>query len=385
MKKHSYTAITFSGLEDVLAQELKDIGAFNIKILPKAVSYTGDKILLYKSNYLLRTALRILMPLTTSKIKNDKQLYNFVRSIDWEKYFSINETISIDATINSQYFNHSKYVALKSKDAIVDYFRAKSGNRPSVDTKYPDIKINIYIKSDNCTISLDSSGIPLNRRGYRINTMEAPINEVLAAGLILKSGWDAKSIFIDPMCGSGTIPIEAALFANNIAPGSLRKKFAFMNWKDYDQLLWNRVINKTNIHRKDSQNIIIGMDKSKYAINVFKENIKAAKLTGKIKTITTDFFEYSPENLQNGIIIFNPPYDKRLKEDDINSFYKNIGDTLKQKYQNFDAWIISSNIEALKHIGLRTSKKITLQNGALTSKFCKYSLYQGSKKSKYNK
>ena len=379
-EKFELIAKTFFGLEEVLAKELDGIGAVKIVQHNRAVSFYGNKELMYSANHRLRTALRILKPLWKFNVRTTKSLYRNVKEYKWEKLFDVNDTFAIDAVVKSNYFKHSKYVALKVKDAIADRFRDKFNKRPSVDVDNPTIRLHIHIYEDQCTISLDSSGDSLHKRGYRSVQTMAPLNEALAAGMIMLSGWDGESEFIDPMCGSGTIPIEAALIALNIPPGYLGRKYGFEKWRDFDEELWNKVKNSVSSKMK-LRFAIIASDKSPTAIEATARNIKSAKLLKHIKTELKYFDELKPTS-DSGTIVMNPPYGERLKEDAINEFYKMIGDTLKTNFTGFDAWILSANKTAMKHIGLKTSRRLTLFNGALECKFHKYSLYTGSKKYK---
>ncbi|MCK4662783.1 MAG: RNA methyltransferase [Bacteroidales bacterium] len=380
MSKFEIIAKTFEGLENVLAEELKNLGAEQIEIKKRAVGYYGDKKLLYASNYCLRTALNILVPINKFQANNEIELYKGISKINWENYLSLTDTFSINSTVFSDYFKHSKYVSLKVKDAIVDQFRRRKNKRPNIDVVNPDIKINIHIYKDTCTISLDSSGEPLFKRGYRISGYVAPINEVLAAGMILHTGWEGNCDFIDPMCGSGTIVIEAAMIAHKIPPGVYRKKFGFENWKDFDSELLEIIAEENDISA-DFKYKIFGSDVSKTAIELSDKNIKNASLKNKIN-LNVNAFENSKPTQDSGIIVTNPPYGERMKKIDLDNFYKQIGDQLKKEYSGFDAWIISGNMEALKNIGLHTSRKIKLFNGPLECRFNKFSIYEGSKKAR---
>lgn len=375
-------AKTFQGLEPVLAVELERLGAREITVLNRAVGFEGDKRLIYSANLNLRTALRILKPIHFFNAENDRGLYKGVQDLDWREHLDVRGTLAVDAVVQSDFFNHSQYAALKTKDAIVDQFRDRLGTRPSVDTERPSLRVHLHIAGNECTVCLDSSGDSLHKRGYRLNKIEAPLNEVLAAGLVLLSGWEGKSNFLDPMCGSGTIVIEAASIARSIAPGFNRKDFGFFRWKDFDQALWDAVkkeaIDKTTV----PGNAIIGSDISAQAVEIAKKNIGRARLAESITLKKTPFEELEPPD-NNGTIIINPPYGERIKEEDIGAFYKMIGDCLKKRFAGYDAWILSANAEALKHVGLRPCRKLTLFNGPLLCKFQKYSLYEGSKKAKY--
>lgn len=373
-------AKTFYGLEDVLVQELKQLGASQIVKKNRAVEFLGDLGFLYKANYSLRTALKILVPIHHFKAKNETIFEKEINKIPWENYFFNSQSFAIDATVYSDYFKHSQYIMLKMKDGIVDRFRKKFGKRPDIERYNPDIKFHLHISNQEVTISLDSSGDPLFKRGYRKSHFEAPINEVLAAGLLNLAGWDGKGNFLDPMCGSGTLLVEAAMIALNMPPQLHRKQFGFMNWKNFDLELFNK-IKDTRINRiKDFSGKIVGYDISDKALVSAKNNIEAADLSEFIELKNQDFFT-SQKELFPLLVVFNPPYDERLSIT-TDHFYKNIGDTLKNNYKNTLAWFITSDLEAYKKIGLRPSRKIKIYNGKLECRFFQYDIYEGSKKNK---
>ena len=377
-------AKTLFGFEDLLVKELKQLGAQDVKAGVRNVSFVGDKGFMYKANLGLRTAIKILKPIKTFRVSNEDDLYKQVYNIKWEKYLKATGSLAIDATVHSKHFTHSKFIALKTKDAIVDRFRDNGGVRPNVDLRFPDLKINVHIDRSVCTISLDSSGESLHRRGYKLATNIAPINEVLAAGLIMLSGWDGQSDFMDPMCGSGTMLAEAAMIACNIPPNLMRKEFAFERWEDWDVDLFEKIEESLLKKTRDFHHKIIGYDKSPSAVHKAKENIKNAHLDEFITIKHEDFFKtHRPGGEQKLHMVFNPPYGERL-DIQMEQFYKQIGDTLKQNYPNTDAWFITSNLEALKHVGLRPSRKIKLFNAKLESRLVKYEIYAGSKKAKFN-
>lgn len=368
-------AKTQQGLEQILADELTALGASNVEQVVRGVTFEGDKRLLYRANLELRTAIRILYPIASFNARTEEHLYQGIYNIDWERYMGVDDTLAIDAAVHSNYFTHSQYAALKTKDAIVDQFRNKFGRRPSIDTIQPTLRINIYIHDDYCEVSLDSSGDSLHKRGINRETLEAPLNEVLAAGMIMLSGWKGERTFIDPMCGSGTLLLEAAMIAYNIPPLLHRDFFGFKQWPNYDKALWNDVVNqaKANIITA-RQADIIGYDSAFQAIRTTERNIGAAGLDGKI-VVERLAFEKQPVHQTPSTIIMNPPYNERLKIEELEDFYKSIGDTLKRKFQNSEAWLITSNLDALKTVGLRTSKRLDLSNGGLDCKFVKYELY----------
>ncbi|MFZ1290336.1 MAG: THUMP domain-containing protein [Melioribacteraceae bacterium] len=378
----TFIAKTPFGLEEILEKELKQIGAIDVIKLIRAVEFKGDLKILYKANLSLRTSFRILTPIYEFKAYNADQLYNKTKEFNWSKLISSNDTIAIDGVVSSEFFKHSKYAALKVKDAIVDQIRDVKGNRPNVELKNPTFRFNLHIENNNCSILLDSSGESLHKRGYRKSAGEAPLNEVLAAGMIQLSEWNLNSNFVDPMCGSGTLLIEAAMLAKNIAPNINRKHFGFMDWKDFDKNLFEKVKYELIQNQKKFDYKIIGNDINKNALENAIENAKNVNLIDSIQFEIGDFRNLDLK-MDKGIIITNPPYDERIKIDDIKKFYKEFGDILKQKFTGFDVWILSANSEALKSVGLRTSKRLHLYNGALESRFYNYKLYEGSLKKKY--
>lgn len=375
-------AKTLEGLEQVLASELESLEVQDIQILKRAVTYSGDLTVLYKSNLQLRTCLRVLVFVKEFEIKDESDLYTEVKGMKWEDYIDLDDTFAIDSIVNSDKFRHANYIALKAKDAIADRFRDKYGKRPSVDVKNPDLKINVHIRQNIVTISLDSSGSSLHMRGYRKNHVDAPLNEVLAAGLVLISKWDKSSPLIDPMCGSGTILCEAAMIASNQPPQKMTRNFAFMKWKNYDEALWKAICSKAE---KEITHVnlpsITGGDKMKPSVQAAVTNIAEAGLQDIISVEQSDFFYH--DGAQNTMLIFNPPYDVRLKETEITDFYKHIGDKLKMSFKNCTAWILSGHLDALKQLGLRPSSRIPLLNGEIPSLFCKFEMYEGSKKAKW--
>lgn len=373
-----YLAKTLQGLEGVLAEELKGIGAKDIEIQRRAVSFKGDKKCLYKANFLTRTALRILKPVAVFQVKTPDDVYSAIKKLKLEEFISADKTFSIDTTLYSEQINHSRYVTYKAKDAIVDYFSEKYGKRPSVSVSNPDIYFNLHISHTTCTLSLDSSGAPLFKRGYRVAQTEAPINEVLAAGLLLLSGWKGQSDFIEPMCGSGTIAIEAAMIALNIAPGLFRKEFAFERWTDFDKDLFEEIYNDDSRER-EFKHKIYASDISAKAITVANANIKSAGLSKYIETKVMDMAEL-PAQEKPVHLVFNPPYGERLNEFSIKQLYSSIGTTLKHKLPGSNAWIISSTYVGFDNIGLKPTKKIPLINGDLKCEFRHYSIFSGKMK-----
>jgi putative N6-adenine-specific DNA methylase len=373
-------AKTHFGLEEVLAKELLRLGAKDIETHNRAVSFIGDKGFMYKANLNLRSALRILKPLFSFEVQNEESHYQKIKEWAWEELIGPDSTLAVDCVLNTDLFNHSYFIALKTKDAIVDRFREKFGKRPNVDTEEPDLRINIHIFRTTCSVSIDSSGTSLHKRGYREETGEAPINEVLAAGLIMLTGWERHQPLIDPMCGSGTFLIEGAMYANNIPASINRKSFGFMKWKDFDRELWEMLFDSAvNKIKNDDYVKIFGCDVSALMANKAKENVKQAQVDDVVKVKKSSFHDFDPPQ-GRGVVIMNPPYGERIGLQDISEFYKSIGDTLKSKYNGYDAWIISSSPEGFKSVGLRPSRKITVFNGPLECRFMKYEMYQGTKK-----
>lgn len=378
-------AKTFFGFEEILAQELRELGAQNVQKGVRSVSFEGDKGFMYKANLCLRTALKILKPLFSFRIRNEKEYYQKLYEANWERYFSVDQTFAVLATLQTDIFNHSQYVALKAKDAIVDSFRDRRGKRPSVDVQHPDVQLHVHIQRNEVFVSMDSSGASLHQRGYRSATNIAPINEVLAAGILLLSGWEGQCDFLDPMCGSGTFLIEAAMIACRIPANIHRREFAFEKWNDYDQDLFDVVFDSCLKKVREFHFQITGYDKAPSAVSKAKENLKNANLLDYVEVFQKDFFQTEKIDKEKPLhIVFNPPYNERLPIDVV-KMYGSIGDTLKKHYPNTNAWFITSNLEGIKHVGLRPSRKIALFNGKLESKLLQYKMYEGGKKQKYNK
>lgn len=368
-------AKTLQGLEEVLAGELTELGANDITIGRRMVSFTGDKQLLYRANFSLRTALRVLKPILTFTARNADTVYDYVKSVQWEKYMDCSKTFAVDSVIFSEEFRHSMFVSYKVKDAIVDYFREKTGDRPNVRINKPDVLINIHIAANQCTLSLDSSGESLHKRGYRQKAVEAPLSEVLAAGMILMTGWRGETDFIDPMCGSGTIPIEAALIARNISPGVFREGFAFQKWNDYDAELFEYIYNDDSQERPFSHRIY-AYDNSPAAIDIALRNIKAAGVSKDIE-LRQQPIQVFEQPQEKAIMITNPPYGERISSPDLLQLYKVIGERLKNAFQGNTAWILSCKDECFDEIGLKATKKIPLLNGELECQFREYEIFKG--------
>ena len=371
-------AKTFQGLEEILAEELTALGANDIQIGRRMVSFTGDKRMMYKANFCLRTAIRILKPIKNFTAKDADEVYNEIQAIPWEEYLDVNKTFAIDAVVFSEEFRHSKFVSYKVKDAIVDYFREKTGKRPSVRINNPDVLLNIHIAQTTCTLSLDSSGESLHRRGYRQEQVEAPLNEVLAAGMVLMTGWRGECDLIDPMCGSGTIPIEAALIARNIAPGVFRKGFAFEKWVDFDSEMFDEIYNDDSQEREFTHKIY-GYDNNPKANEIATHNIKAAGVSKDV-TLKLQPFQQFEQPQEKSIIVMNPPYGERISTNDLLGLYQMIGERLKHAFVGNEAWVLSYREECFDQIGLKPSKKVPLFNGALECEFRKYEIFDGKYK-----
>lgn len=373
-------AKTFAGCEEILSQELEALGAENTRILTRAVEFEGDLATMYKANLQCRTALRILKPMYHFEAADEHMLYNEMRNIDWKQHFSLDQTFAINATLNQSTLDHSLYVALKAKDAIVDQFRDETGDRPNVDVDQPDFRIHLHIYEDKCTLSFDSSGDSLHKRGYRDYTNQAPINEALAAALVLLSGWDRKMPLADFMCGSGTILIEAAMIALNIAPNKYKEKFGFESWNDFDAALWKKIYGEAiAAELKPDHLLLYGSDISGTVLEKARQNIEHAGLSEIIK-LKKCAFEKFPVPGEEGMLICNPPYGLRIEPKDILDMYQRMGDKMKQDFKGWTCWIFTGNLEVAKFIGLRPSRKMQLYNGPIECRFLKFEIYSGSKK-----
>ena len=375
-------AKTFYGFEEILSEELLKLGAQKIIKGNRNVSFYGDKGFMYKSNISLRTALKIIKPIKEFKFKDIDEYYKKIYEIKWEDYLGFNSSFLINSVVfNSKIFNNSKFTSLKAKDAIVDRFRNKFKNRPSINSFNPELKIEIHVNRNFCTISLDSSGESLHKRGYKQYNSAAPLNEVLAAGIILMSAWDKKSDLLDPMCGTGTFLIEAAMIARNIAPNQNRLAFAFEKWKDWDNELFETIEESVKSKEIEFEHKLYGFDISGAMIKKAEKNIEISGLGVDIEIVKKDFLTSIKTDNDKLHVLINPPYDKRISAD-VNQLYKKIGDTLKNNYLYSDVWIITANLEAVKSIGLKSSKKIKLFNANLESRLLNYKIYPGSKKNK---
>lgn len=386
MQEFQMLAKTFKGLENVLAQELTALGANNIQLERRAVSFSGDKALLYRANMCLRTASRVLMPIFSFQAKDADAVYEQVKTVDWSRYMTLQTGFVVDSTVYSEDFRHSKYVTYRVKDAIVDWWMERENARPNVKITNPDLYLNVHIAGTKVILSLDSSGESLHKRGYRVATTEAPINEALAAGMLMMAGWKGQSDFYDPMCGSGTLLIEAALIATNTAPGIFRKSFAFEKWLDFDKDLFEQVYNDDSQERPFTHHIY-GSDAGFYAVQAALKNVKEAGVQRyvdvrqiRLQEIKTPFTAPVSEDARP-LVMMNPPYGERLAQNkDVLCLYQEIGSALKHQFTGAVAWIISANEEALKNIGLKADQKIHLLNGELECLFNKYELFSGERK-----
>ena len=371
-------AKTFMGLESVLAEELTNLGANNVEIGRRMVSFTGDKELMYRANLQLHTAIRVLKPIAHFKASSAEDMYDEVKKIDWTQYIDKGKTFSVDSVVYSEEFRNSRFVTYKVKDAIVDQFRETTGDRPNISVSNPDIRLNIHIAEDKATLSLDSSGESLHRRGYRQESVEAPLNEVLAAGMILMTGWKGDCDFIDPMCGSGTLLIEAALIARNISPGIFRKEFAFERWPDFDAELLDQIYNDDSKER-EFRHHIYGYDIDMKAVNTARMNVRAAGLTNIISVEQQNFKDFK-QPAAPALMVTNPPYGERISTPDLLGTYRMIGERLKHAFTGNDAWVLSYREECFDQIGLKPSLKVPVYNGSLECEFRKYSLFDGKMK-----
>ena len=371
-------AKTFMGLEPVLAKELTQLGANNVQIGRRMVSFTGDKEMMYRANFSLHTAIKILKPIARFKAQSADDVYNEIKKIDWTKYLDNDHTFAVDAVVFSEEFRHSKFVSYKVKDAIVDQFRENTGSRPNISVANPDLRLHIHIAEADCTLCLDSSGESLHRRGYRQESVEAPLNEVLAAGMILMTGWKGDTDFIDPMCGSGTLLVEAALIARNMAPGLFRKEYAFEKWPDFDADLFDKIYNDDSQEREFTHHIY-GYDIDMKAVNTARMNVKAAGLTADITVEQQDFKNFTQPR-EKSILVSNPPYGERISTPDLLGTYRMIGERLKHQFVGGEAWILSYREECFEQIGLKPSIKIPVFNGSLECEFRKYQMFDGKLK-----
>lgn len=372
-------AKTFKGLEDVLAEELLELGANNVVKQRRAVSFTGDMAMLYRANLCLRTASKVLVPIAAFQAKDADEVYEQAKQIDWNLFMTEKTSFLIDATVYSEEFRHSKYVTYRVKDAIADYWNEQKGSRPNVQLTNPELYLDVHIANTMVTISLNSSGESLHKRGYRVANTEAPINEALAAGMLLMAGWKGQGNFYDPMCGSGTLLIEAALIAQNIAPGIFRKGFAFEKWKDFDPDLWEEIYNDDSRERAFTHKIY-GSDASYYAVQVAQKNVERAGMKRHVEVRQIRLQELHDLQTEGALVVINPPYGERLAQDkDVLRLYQDMGSTLKHQFAGATAWIISSNEEALKCIGLKPGKRIRLMNGELECLYNRYDLFQGGR------
>jgi putative N6-adenine-specific DNA methylase len=381
LEKENFALIakTLAGLENVLATELQALGAKNVQPQKRAVSFEGDTTLIYKANLWCRTAMSILKPLFDFTFDNQQQYYDILREYKWDEVFAVDKTIAINALAFNSEFTNTHFLAQRTKDAIADYFKEKTGKRPSVDIDDPQIKINIYIHQNRCSVSLDSSGAPLFKRGYRRKNVAAPLNEVLGAGLILLSGWDKRQPFYDPMCGSGTFSIEAGMMAMNMAPSIFRRHFSFQHWQEYNENQWENLREEARSVQYKSVPDILASDISNSAMDAARQNLMEAGLLGKVKLEKKDFFISKPLH-DRGTILLNPPYGVRLHDDNIKEYYQNMGTTLKHNYSGFEAWIISPDKNLTHKIGLRHTSQQLVYNGPIECRFLGYQLYKGTKK-----
>lgn len=377
MDRQEIIVKTFKGLESVLANEMTAMGCQDVQLLSRAVKANATIEDVYRLNVTLRTGLRILAPIFTGRAAHDKELYDQLFYFPWSDYLTPDDTFAIQATVSGTIFTHSHFVSLRTKDAIADSMRRKYGRRPSVDTENPTFLFNIHIHENRFTLSLDSTGYSLDRRGYRLQKTEAPLNEVLAAGIIKLSGWGGNEPFYDPMCGSGTFSIEAAMMAANIAPG-LRRSFSFEKWPDFDPELLQSIKDECIANQREDATPIVARDLDSRAVSILQANAERAGVEDFISAKREDFFVSKPRHA-HGWVFLNPPYDERLSQDSIVTFYQDIGSHLKKSYPDFTAWVLSGHLEAIKYFGLKPLQKFDLLNGKLPCKLQGYELFEGSR------
>ena len=374
---------TFQGLEEVLASEVRKLPVEDIEVLNRAVRFRGNLQTLYMANYRLRTALKVLAEIHQFNAKNDFEFFQGMSGVDWLRYLDPSQSIAVESVLSSDHFTHSHYISLRVKDAIVDQLRDKTGKRVRVDRENPDVKISIYISDNQVGVFLDSSGAPLYKRGYRANQVQAPVNEVLAAGLLLLAGFDGSGALVDPMCGSGTFLIEGAMIALNIDPGVYRNSFGFENWKNFDADLFTDVI-EMGEEKSELSFPVIGSDASSKVLLVARDSLRRASLDKKVELHQKKVEEFIPPPV-TGWVVTNPPYGERIRVNHIEGFYKMLGDRFKNYYKGYQAWVFSGNPDAMKAIGLHPAKRIALLNGSIPCTFRRFDLYSGSKKQKYQR
>jgi putative N6-adenine-specific DNA methylase len=371
-----FFATAAKGLEEVLANELTTLGMRNVTPTKGGVTFSGSRRDGYRACLWLRTANRVLQPIHSFPCPSEDALYEGVHALNWEEYLTLDMTLAVDAKLRDSEITHSHYAALKTKDAIVDRIRERCGERPDVDAKNPDLRINLHLARNYCTISLDLAGTGLHRRGYRRDPTVAPLKETLAAGLVALTEWDQKSLFVDPMCGSGSLPLEAALLASNTAPGLLSPNFGFQRWRDFDNSLWQELIEEAEQVRKElPANLVFGSDRDKRAVEIARRNAGDLSVGKKIRWFYSDFAKLEPP-ADHGTLICNPPYGERIgREDELEAFYRKIGDTLKQQWKGWTAWVFTGNLALAKRVGLKPSRRIVLFNGPIECRLLKYELY----------
>jgi putative N6-adenine-specific DNA methylase len=383
MENEEILVRTYAGLEPVLLDEIRKLGGIDPEIIVRGVSCKGDLGFIYKLNLMLRTGLRVLKPIHKFSFSNNESFYEGIFEIPWHEHFDVDKTMILDSLLFSELFNNSMFVSQLAKDAICDRFRQEVKKRPFIDSKTPDIHISIYVRNNDVTVYLDSSGESLHRRGYRTEQVKAPLSEVMAAGIILMSGWSHHFPFIDPMCGSGTFSIEAALIADQIPPGIFRKGFSFKNWKNFDAELYDTIFTSCTGKITQTNPVILASDRSRVALQIASENAINAGVEDVIQ-FSPASFDKLPIPERKSFIFMNPPYGERMEVSEINELYAKIGTALKHNFTGCEAWVFSSNQEALQHIGLKTSGKYNLFNGSLECRLLRYEMYGGSKKASKN-
>jgi putative N6-adenine-specific DNA methylase len=376
---NTYIAKTYAGFENILQKELFSLGAEQPEVMVRAVRFKADVPTFYNILYKTRLALRVLQEIGFKRIRNKKELYDFMYDQPWHQIFPIRKNFAIDCTLNSDLFNHSHYVSLLMKDAIVDRFRKEEGYRPDVEPKYPDVRIQGHLSRNNFSLLLDAAGEPLFKRGYRKRAIEAPLSEVLAAGLVELSGWKPDQPFVDPMCGSGTLIAEALMKSMNMPSGFFRDEFAVMNWSSFEQETWDEVVEKARDEVFEPESYFQASDKSPLAVRSARTNLAVFESDDAVSISVRPVQELTPV-WENGVLITNPPYGERLQPEKLDELYSALGDTLKKEFAGYTAWVFSGYIPGLKKIGLRTSERLHLKNGPIDCRYHKYELFRGSAK-----
>jgi len=376
MQSQRYFATCARGIEPVLAGELRDLEAGSVEEGRGGVHFSGAQTLLYRANLWLRTAIRVLAPILEARVESPDELYDAVRTVDWTRYLTPQHTLAVDCNVRDSRITHSKYAALKTKDAICDQFNERLGCRPSVDVEQPMVGLNLHIYRDQAVLSLDSSVASLHKRGYRPILTRAPLNEALAAALILLSGWRGATAFADPLCGSGTLPIEAAWIATRRPPGLTRRRFGFQGWLDFDVNLWLELRDQARRGvRKELPAPIVASDVRRDAIMFSRNNAKAAGVGHLLSFETKDVRDFVPPAGAPGTIICNPPYGERMGEaSDLKGLYRTLGEVFRQRCAGWRVFVFAGNAQLARAIGLSPVEQMPLFNGKIPCRLLRYDL-----------